>query len=109
MAKAGNERLVADAIAALEATTDEMRNMVVMMSADEEGRNEQNRWRRKKRKEKKRKKKVGKGYQTNQIKSNQGEDTHTAREEKKRKKSLWPFYSTPTNRRMLASQVVCYA
>lgn len=43
MAKAGNERLVADAIAALEATTDEMRNMVVMMSADEDERNEQNR------------------------------------------------------------------
>lgn len=55
MAKAGNERLVADAIAALEATTDEMRNMAAMMSADEDERNEQNRWRRKeKEKEKKR-------------------------------------------------------
>jgi len=57
----------------------------------------------KKRKEKKRKEKVGKGYQTNQIKSNQGEDTHTAREEKTPKVTL-AVYSTHTNRRMLASQ-----
>ena len=71
---------MADAIAALEATTDEMRNMVVMMSADEEGRNEQDRWRRKKEKREKEKGKGGERVpnKSNQIKSG-GRHAHRPR------------------------------